>query len=293
MKNKQTTWIIISSVMAAVLICTIIYSLKIISDKDKDLAQKDEINIENWEDELNAMSIQYEGFHQTIRNDSLISRLETEQLKVQRLQEELRTIKASNTRRINELKKEIETLRKITYSYVVQIDSLNRLNEQLVTEKNQATAKYQQASQAVTQLTQEKQQLVETVQIASKLDAGNISVTGITAKNKPTDKINKMDQLEIRFVIGKNITAATGEKDIYIRIQKPDDDVLVKKSENVFPYENKEINYSAKRTIEYTGEEYPLSIYWKIEEVLLQGNYRVDIFADGNLIGRKSFQLGK
>ncbi|MDR0507417.1 MAG: hypothetical protein LBH32_11495 [Dysgonamonadaceae bacterium] len=279
--------------MAAVLICTIIYSLKIISDKDKDLAQKDEINIENWEDELNAMSIQYEGFHQTIRNDSLISRLETEQLKVQRLQEELRTIKASNTRRINELKKEIETLRKITYSYVVQIDSLNRLNEQLVTEKNQATAKYQQASQAVTQLTQEKQQLVETVQIASKLDAGNISVTGITAKNKPTDKINKMDQLEIRFVIGKNITAATGEKDIYIRIQKPDDDVLVKKSENVFPYENKEINYSAKRTIEYTGEEYPLSIYWKIEEVLLQGNYRVDIFADGNLIGRKSFQLGK
>ncbi|MDR1436878.1 MAG: hypothetical protein LBI65_02040 [Candidatus Symbiothrix sp.] len=293
MKNKQGIWIITAVFLAVVLAGVILYGFRVISLKDKELELKDEINIEAWEDELNAISIQYEGFHQTVSNDSLIARLETEQLKVQRLQDELRTVKASNKQRINELKKEIESLRKILYGYVVQIDSLNRLNEQLVAEKDQATAKYRQATETVSQLTQEKQQLAETVQLASKLDAGNISVTGITSKNKPTDKIKKMAQLDVRFVINKNITAAPGEKTLYIRIQKPDDDVLVKSRNNVFTFENREISYSAKRTIEYTGEEHPVNIYWDVEEFLSPGVYRVDIFADGNLIGRHSFKLDK
>jgi hypothetical protein len=289
MKNKQIIWVVLVVVLAGV----IIYGVKVISQKDKELEIKDEINLEAWEDELNAMSIQYEGFHQTISNDSLIAQLDTEQLKVQRLQEELRTVKTSNTKRINELKKEIETLRKITLGYVLQIDSLNKLNQQLEKEKEHVTAKYQQATQTVSQLTQEKQLLTETVQMASKLDADNITVTGITDKNKPTNKIGKMAKLEFQFAINKNITAPTGEKVVYIRIQKPDDDVLVKSRSNVFSYENKELNYSAKRTIEYAGEEYRMSIYWDIEEFLSPGTYRVDIFADGNLIGRKSFKLDK
>jgi chromosome segregation ATPase len=293
MKNKQIIWVVVAFVLAAILAGVIIYGVKIISQKDKALGIKDEINLEAWEDELNAMSIQYEGFHQTISNDSLIAQLETEQLKVQRLQEELRTVKTSNTKRINELKKEIESLRRIMYGYVLQIDSLNKLNQQLEVEKKQVTAKYQQATQTVSQLTQEKQQLTETVQMASKLDAGNITITGITDKNKPTNKIGKMAKLEFQFTINKNITAPAGEKVVYIRIQKPDDDVLVKSRSNVFSYENKEINYSAKRTIEYAGEEYRMSIYWDIEEFLSPGTYRVDIFADGNLIGRKSFKLDK
>jgi hypothetical protein len=293
MKNKQTVWIVAVFILALLLIGVVFYNFHTISQKNKEMEQKEEYNIENWEDELNAMSIQYEGFHQTLSNDSLIAQLETEQLKVQRLQEELKTVKSTNLKRINELKKEIETLRKIMYGYIVQIDSLSKVNQQLVHEKQQVTVKYQQATQTVSQLTQEKEQLTETVSKASKLDASNISVTGITEKNKVTDKINKMAQLEVRFTINKNITASTGEKTIYIRIQKPDDDVLVKSRGNVFTFENKEINYSAKRTIEYAGEEYPLSIYWKIEEFLNPGTYRVDIFADGNLIGRKSFKLDK
>jgi hypothetical protein len=293
MKNKPVIWIIIAFILALALLTLIIYGVRVISQKNRELEMKDEINLEAWEDELNAISIQYEGFHQTISNDSLIAQLETEQLKVQRLQEELRTVKASNTKKMNELKKEIETLRKITYSYIVQIDSLNKMNEQLKVEKNQVTAKYRQATETVSLLAQEKQHLTETVQMASKLDASNITVSGITSNNKPTDKIRKMDQLEVLFTINKNITATPGEKDIYIRIQKPDDDVLVKSRAHVFTYENKEISYSAKRTIEYTGDEYSLSIYWKIEEFLSPGIYRVDIFADGNLIGQKSFKLDK
>ena len=32
-------------------------------------------------------------------------------------------------------------------------------------------------------------------------------------------------------------------------------------------------------------------VYWDVEEFLQAGTYRVDIFADGNLIGSQSFEL--
>ncbi|GHV59781.1 hypothetical protein FACS1894182_14390 [Bacteroidia bacterium] len=290
MKNKQTIWIILVVILSLAIAGAIFYIIRQ-NGQMQDFIQQSEFNKEELEDEYNQLSIQYEGYKLQINNDSLVAQLETEQLKVQRLQEELRTVKATDARRINELKKELETLRTIMRGYVIQIDSLDRLNKQLAQENRNVQEKYHAATQSVSQLTQEKEQLIETVQIAAKLDASNISARGITDKNKETDKIKKMDQLEIRFTINKNITAQPGEKTIYVRIQKPDDDVLVKNPGNVFTYENKKINYSAKRTIEYAGEEMPLSIYWKIEEYLLPGAYRVDIFADGNLIGRKVFKL--
>jgi len=292
MKNKQILWIIIVVVLVVIIAGAVIYIFRQ-QERVDDLMQQSELVKEELSDEYNDLVIDYEGFRMKISNDSLIAKLETEQMKVQRLQEELRTVNATNTKRINELRKELETLRGILRNYVQQIDSLNRINEQLTSENKQVTAKYHQAGQTISQLTKEKAQLTETVQLASKLDASNITVNGLTNKNKVTDQIKKMVKIEVRFIINKNITAPPGEKTIYLRIMKPDDDVLIKSRVNVFTYENKEINYSVKRTVEYEGEELPVAIYWDIEEYLSPGTYRVDIFADDNLIGKKTFKWDK
>ena len=226
-----------------------------------------------------------------ISNDSLLNLLSTEQAKVQRLQEELRTVKATNTKEISRLKKELQTLRKIMRNYVVQIDSLNRANEQLKIEKNEAVKKYKQASSTATALKKEKEKLTERVTLASRLDATGITVTPVNKRGKRAKAIKRMEQFVIDFRIAKNVTAPVGEKTIYVRIMKPDDDVLVKSRANVFPFEGKEISYSIKKLIEYEGEEIPVTVYWDIEEYLSEGTYRVDIFADGNLIGQKRFEL--
>ncbi len=292
MKSKQTLWIVIIAVLVAIIGFGVYFIMQQKSQMQL-FVQQSELDKEELEDDYNQLSTQYQEYKITINNDSLVSKLETEQVKVQRLQEELRTVKSTNIARINELKKELETLKVILRHYVQQIDSLNRINQQLTAENRQITSKYQQATQTVSQLSKEKKQLSETVDMASRLDAGNISVTGITNKNKPTSQIKKMDQIAISFTINKNITAPAGEKTIYIRIQKPDDDVLVKNRGDVFSYENKEINYSIRKMIEYAGEEYPLTMYWKVEEFLSPGAYRVDIFADGSRIGSQSFKLEK
>ena len=292
MKNKQSLWIILIVVLLIIVAFAFYYILQQQSQM-KDLQQQSELVKEELADDYNNLVIDYEGIRMTISNDSLIAKLESEQMKVQRLQEELRTVKSTNTKRINELKSELETLRAILRNYVQQIDSLNRINQQLTTENRQVTGRLQQATQTVSQLTKEKEQLKETVNLASKLDATNITVRGLNDRNRPTDEIKKMQKIEFQFVINKNITASPGEKTIYIQIRKPDDSVLTKSRSNVFVYEDREQNYSAKRTIEYGGEEYQMTIYWDIEEYLPTGPYRVDIFADGNLIGKKSFKFDK
>ena len=255
------------------------------------LVQSFDLEKEEMEDELNELSFQYEGYKFSVGSDSLAALLSTEQAKVQRLLEELRTVKATDAREISRLKKEISTLRNIMRNYVVQIDSINTENERLKDENKQVVKRYQQANSQAVALKKEKEKLTEQVTLASKLDATNIEVTPLTSRSKPAKRIKKMQQFRITFQIAKNVTAEVGEKTIYVRIMKPDDDILVKSRANVFMFEGKEITYSIKKLIEYEGEVVDVEMYWNIEEFLSPGTYRVDIFADGNLIGKKNFTL--
>ena len=239
------------------------------------------------------VSMKYEGYKFSVGSDSLVALLTTEQAKVQRLQEELRTIKSTNVQRINELKKELETLRKIMRNYVIQIDSLNVENEKLKRENKNVINNYNKANATAARLTKEKEHLTEKVQIASRLDAVNIQVKPITSKGKAAKNIKNASQLLLTFIISKNVTAPVGEKMIYVRLMKPDDDILTKPNSGRFQFENKEITYSMMREIEYDGEEQAVTMYWDIAEYLSPGTYIADIFADGNRIGRKSFALEK
>jgi hypothetical protein len=160
----------------------------------EELEQTYALDKEMLEDEFNELSLQYEGYKFNIGNDSLLNLLSIEQAKVQRLQEELRTVKATNTKEISRLKKELQTLRKIMRNYVIQIDSLNRANERLTVEKNEAVKKYKQASSTATALKKEKEKLTERVTLASRLDATGITVTPVNGRGKKAKVIKKMEQ---------------------------------------------------------------------------------------------------
>lgn len=289
----RKTWWIMGIILLVLLIGAGGYYMWYQHQQMQEMSELFALEKEELSDEYEELSLQYEGYKFHVGNDSLMLLLTTEQEKVQRLQEELRTVKSTNVRRINELKKELETLRKIMRNYVIQIDSLNAENEKLRNENIQVTQKYNQATSRATRLSQEKEVLTERVQMASRLDAVNIQVSPITSKGKTAKKIDKAAQLMLTFIISKNITAPVGEQIIYVRLMKPDDDILTKPNSGTFQFENRDIAYSMRKSIEYDGEEQSVVMYWNIEEYLSPGTYRVDIFAEGNLIGRKSFVLEK
>ncbi len=256
-----------------------------------EMSQQFELEKEQLTDEYSQLALQYEGYGLRIGNDSLANLLDAQRYKVQRLLEELRTVKASNVKRINELKNELGTLRAIMRQYVIQIDSLNALNTQLRTENKVVTQRYTEEQLKTSALVEEKKALTTKITLASILEARNITVESLTEKGRKATKISKTAQLKFNFVINKNISAPTGEKFIYLRILQPDESPLVKKNDNVFLFESKYINYSARRPIEYEGEEVAVTIYWDVEEFLQPGTYRADIFADGYIIGTAKFNL--
>ncbi len=277
-----------------VLVLVIVVALFYIGSKNKQITTMEQqftVDKQELEDEYEAISMQYEGFKFSVQNDSLLYKLENEQAKVQRLQEELRVTDAANKAEINRLKNELATLRRVLKSYVQQIDSLHRLNTELQEKNEQITQQYQQTSRTLTKVSQEREQLSEKVTLASKLDATGVNIKAVNDRGKDQKRLSRSSQFVLSFLITKNITAQPGERTIYARIMAPDGSVLTKNAANTFPYENGNLQYSMRRIIEYGGEEVSVTMYWDIEEFLMAGTYKVDIFADGNHIGTTSFSM--
>lgn len=288
--NKNKSLIIIGSALVLLLI-GVTTLLVMEKTTNKELVQEFELEKEDLEYEYTRFAQQYDELKLTISNDSLSVLLEQEQLKTQRLLEELRTVKSSNASEIRRLKKELASLRKVMISYINQIDSLNQLTARQQEVIKDVTRKYNDASRQITSLSKEKKTLNEKVALAAQLDVTNIRIEAQNKRGRETDKVKNVVKFKIDFSIVKNITAETGEKTLYLRITKPDNGVLTKSDANTFKYENRNLTYSIKKYIEYTGEEQAVTVYWNVEEYLYAGNYRVDIFADGILIGSQSFLL--
>ena len=259
--------------------------------ENKEMTELFAIEKEEMENEYTTYATQYDELQVQINNDSLRQKLEHEQLRTQRLLEELRQVKSSNAAEITRLKKELKTVRAVLRSYVMQIDSLNRINEALTTENKEVKKKYSEATRQINTLAQEKKTLNEKVTLAAQLDATNITIQPKNKKGKTAKKVKDVKKIAVSFTLVKNITAQTGERTLYVRIAKPDNEVLSKNASDTFPYENRNLSYSIKKYIEYTGEEQTVTVYWDVEEYLPAGTYKVYIFADGTMIGQQSFNM--
>ncbi|MBR4293852.1 MAG: hypothetical protein IKT53_02545 [Bacteroidaceae bacterium] len=290
--KQKITFIAVS---AALLIAAIILGVMLMDSRKQNVEMQElfALEKEELENEYSSFATQYDELQIRITNDSLQDKLEQEKLKTQQLLEELRQTKATDAAEITRLKKELKTVRAVLKSYVVQIDSLNRLNEELQKENKRVKARYSEASRKIDKIEEEKENLTKKVSLASQLDAIGISFTPLKKNGKEAKKIKDAKKIAIGFTIAKNITTETGEKTIYVRILKPDEDVLAKNAGDLFTYENKELKYSIKKYIEYNGEEQQVNVYWDIEEFLQAGTYKVQIFADGNMIGSGSFNIKK
>ncbi len=287
-KNKAI--IALGSVLALLLVgLTVLLVLE--KKTNRELVEEFQLEKEDLENEYTTFARQYDELKLTVANDSLSVLLEQEQLKTQRLLEELRTVKSTNATEIRRLKKELATLRKVMVGYINQIDSLNRLTAYQKEVIADVTKKYNAASRQISNLSEEKKNLGKQVALAQQLDATGITIVPQNKRGKTAKKVKDVVKLRIGFTITKNITAPTGERTLYVRISKPDNDVLTKSSANTFSYENRELAYSIKKYIEYTGEEQSVTVFWDVEEYLYAGSYRVDIFAEGTLIGSGNFSL--
>ena len=270
---------------------TLAYFLHTKSVQNNEMLQLFEIEKEEMENEYSSFAVQYDELQMHLSNDSLVHQLEKEKLRTQQLLEELRQTKATNAAEITRLKKELATVRAVMRTYVMQIDSLDQINKQLEKENTKISKQYKEATKQIDNLKVEKQIAEEKVSLASQLDAAAISLVAKNKRGKEENKIKNVTQFVINFTIVKNITTKTGEKIVYLRLVNPDGKPLQKSEDDTFTYENTSLEFSAKKYIEYTGEQQEVTMYWDVEEFLYAGTYNAYIFVDGVMIGEQSITL--
>ncbi len=241
--------------------------------------------------ELTRMASGYDSLRS--ENDSLNQTISYAQTKVKDLLSEVDQVKNASYQQITKYREEVTTLRNIMRNYIVQIDSLNQKNQRLMADISDVKQEVTDVKSANQQLESEKKKLEQTVNLAAQMEATELKATGITAKGKEQIKASKIDKVKIDFILNKNLTAKRGAKNIYVRIQRPDQILLMKSDKDIFKFEDMKIPFSVMREVEYEGSDVPVSIYWDNanESPLIPGKYTVDVFADGRNIGTTVFEV--
>ena len=234
-----------------------------------------------------------------VKDKSKADSLNVQKQKILTLMEDLDASKRNgrlNARKIAQMNREIETLRSIMKSYVVQIDSLNTLNVKLTSDLDQTNTKLTATTQERDMYKQDAEQKTEQVKKGAKLQAYAFSSVGLKMKlNNTTEESNRAKsvvQIKSSFTISENPITTPGQKVVYLQVINPEGRTLQNRSTNVVQIDGLPVSYSDKKEIDYQNQRVDLSIYYDFRgEEAVKGNYKVKIFCDGNLIGTDSFTL--
>lgn len=196
-KNKSLIIIVILAILVAGVSFFAIHQMQ----QNKEMSELFAIEKMEMENEYSTFATQYDELQIQINNDSLREKLESEKLKTQRLLEELRQVKTSNAAEIMRLKKELKTVRAVLRSYVMQIDSLNKINAALQEENKEVKSKYSAATRQISTLSKEKESLNEKVTLASQLDATNIVTEPLNKRNREARKAKDVKNLQYHSLL--------------------------------------------------------------------------------------------
>ena len=199
------------------------------------------------------------------------------------------------------VKKKLRLLQKVAQGYVHQMDSLYRLNKELTNENIKIKREYQLELKKNVELTKVTGELTEKVEEASVLKTYKVTANAIRSrsggKESITDKARRVNKIKICFTLSENAIIPAGNKEIYVRIARPDNKILTKGrgDEYSFIYQGEKLQYSIKKSIDYQNKSMDICLYWTKRQTqeMTTGLYKVEIFEGDNVIGHAKFSLRK
>lgn len=303
MKGKMSPMVILIIVLAALLLIAVGFGVTQVASLKSQVQEaqleneelklsNEQLQLSNEFDVLNSEFQQYEDQAQRLANDTILAKYTAAKAKVEQLMEELKSQKVKSQTRINELQNEISILKKLLRHYIAQIDSLNKENAGLRAENQEIKSQNQRLSSQVQAVTRTAETLSERMTLAEKLNVTGVSLVGLKKNGKVEKNVTKAKQLLVTFTIPQNNSTPEGEKTIYLRLVNPEGQLLG--GAGNFSFEGKAIPCTARKSIEYAGDEIPgIKIYWDVNTTLTPGDYTVELFTDGYRLTSRRFTLKK
>lgn len=302
-KKKFTPIMWVISVLAVLLLGAIVFSVfQVTSLKHQvNVAQaeneqlqltNEQLSLSNEFEAINSEFRQYENQAVQMANDTILAKYTAAKNKVEQLIKELNSEKTKNAQRIKDLESQIATLRGLLRNYIAQVDSLTKENAGLRAENQEIKNRNQALNTQVAEITGKNKTLTERMTLAEKLNVTGLNLTPLKKNGKEEKNVTKAKQLRVTFTIPQNNSTPVGSKTIYLRIVNPEGQLLG--NAGTFSFEGGNVPCSAKKTIEYTGDEMSgVTIYWDVNTTLTPGDYLIELFADNFRIASRHFTLKK
>lgn len=248
------------------------------------------------ENDLQDMLIQYDTV--TVSNGQLSAEITAQQEQIKEMLKEIEKHK-DDAYIISKLKKEAGTLRDIMKGYLVTIDSLNTMNKDLIRDNDYLAGELIDAKTKTKQLESSKENLESIVATGSILQSLEMTAVGLRMRNngtqKETNRANKTEIIRTCAKIGENRIAKAGRKTIYLRIISQDGVVLQPEmaEDQSFDFDGVSGKYTVKRAFDYANEAADVCVFFNVpgEFEIPEGNYIVEMYEGGALIGRADFDL--
>jgi DNA-binding protein H-NS len=229
-----------------------------------------------------GLSVQYDTINMQL--DS--SRMEVELL-MQKLQDERKISNAT----IRQYQKELGTLRTIMKGYIVQIDSLQKLNTKLTADAAAARKEAAASKKKTEELTKTVESLSGQVSAGAVLKAYGLKTEAYNKSDKVTDRSSRATYLLTTLTLGENDLAERGPVTVYIRVKDPDGFLLVNGNQKAFEYNGEVMNCSASREVDYQGSAVDLGIYLNDIPEYTKGVYTVEAYTTKTLLGTTELML--
>lgn len=196
-----------------------------------------------------------------------------------------------------QIRHELDILREESSMYMAHIDSLYRVTQILEAENKEIRSQYQAEQIRSAQLFEEREYFAEKVAVGSILKATNVKANAYRVKSgtiKLTDKARRADRLEVCFTIQENLVVESGKRDVFMRITRPDGQVITRDASHKFVFNGETIPYSVKQQIRYVNKAQTICMKWdKVdpEAEAMPGTYSIVLIIDDYVVGQTQITL--
>jgi regulator of replication initiation timing len=210
--------------------------------------------------------------------------------------ESLLEARTRSNKQISDLRNRVEGYRELLVMKDVEISELKKVNQTLVVENKELKTERNVLNQTLRDVEKTKEQLTEKVQIASRLEAENISVAALNDRGRAREdefRARQVSRLQVKFNIAKNDVAPVSGKEILMRIIDDNGNVLfdVARGSGTFELDGKETFYTEKQEILFDNSRQEVNFLYEKGSEYLPGRYVMELYTDGYLMGRKSFRV--
>ena len=244
------------------------------------------------ESELSQMITRYDDV--SISNDLISSQLEDAKRNTKLTLDSLRVLRSDLTV-LSKYRQQLFNLKLKNKVLFKTVDSLDAVNQDLMTEKLVAYNELKKQQLANTSLEKEKRDLEKSIEKGALLTANSFKAKGYEnffgAKRSST-KAKRVQSIEVCFTLAENALTIAGEKELYIQIVNPKNNVVADKG--AINFGSNSLIYSAKKVINYSNDvvDVCLDIDADIDErPLFPGTYYISIFHKDRKLGSTEIRL--